>query len=211
MSASVGCPAKAHAHGAPLATAGETPMAARTWEGCTLPDEQAAPDDTRDPFEVEGDDRRLGLHAFEREQRRVRQPLGAGAENHGLRRDRLRPPPGGPATPACGAASSARLHATPLRRPRRSRQCRRHSRCRRACRAPARRRGSADRRGECPRCAASARRRPWDRRSCAPRGSEDRRRAPRYRRGFGRPPAPHRHAASRPPHGRSRPPPRPAA
>ena len=34
---------------APRASAGETPMAARTWEGCTLPDEQAAPDDTATP------------------------------------------------------------------------------------------------------------------------------------------------------------------
>jgi len=31
---------------APRVSGGETPMAARTWEGCTLPDEQAAPDDT---------------------------------------------------------------------------------------------------------------------------------------------------------------------
>ena len=38
---------------APRASSGETPMAASTCEGCTLPDEQAAPDDTRDPFEVE--------------------------------------------------------------------------------------------------------------------------------------------------------------
>src|SRR5580693_9621609 len=34
---------------APRVSAGETPMAARTWEGWTLPDEQAAPDDTAIP------------------------------------------------------------------------------------------------------------------------------------------------------------------
>src|SRR5580692_5583328 len=34
---------------APLLSVGETPMAARTWEGWTLPDEQAAPDDTAMP------------------------------------------------------------------------------------------------------------------------------------------------------------------
>src|SRR5579862_6673047 len=34
---------------APRRRAGETPMAARTWDGCTLPDEQAAPDDTATP------------------------------------------------------------------------------------------------------------------------------------------------------------------
>ena len=34
---------------APRASGGETPMAARTWEGCTLPDEQAAPDESATP------------------------------------------------------------------------------------------------------------------------------------------------------------------
>src|SRR5580658_10931168 len=34
---------------APRSSAGETPMAARTWEGWTLPDEQAAPEDTAIP------------------------------------------------------------------------------------------------------------------------------------------------------------------
>src|ERR1700683_1164284 len=34
---------------APRSSVGETPMAARTWEGWTLPDEQAAPDDTAIP------------------------------------------------------------------------------------------------------------------------------------------------------------------
>ena len=57
-------------------------MAASTCEGWTLPEEQAAPDDTRDSFEVEGDDGGLGLHAGEREQRRIGQPLGLRPENH---------------------------------------------------------------------------------------------------------------------------------
>src|SRR5271169_5758384 len=34
---------------APRVSAGETPMAASTWHGCTFPDEQAAPDDTATP------------------------------------------------------------------------------------------------------------------------------------------------------------------
>src|SRR6202044_2524347 len=34
---------------APRVREGETPRAARTWEGWTLPDEQAAPDDTAMP------------------------------------------------------------------------------------------------------------------------------------------------------------------
>src|ERR1700677_4168409 len=34
---------------APRVSDGETPMAARTWEGWTFPEEQAAPEDTANP------------------------------------------------------------------------------------------------------------------------------------------------------------------
>ena len=59
-------------------------MAARTWEGCTLPEEQAAPGRHRNPLEIEGDDRGFGLHALDGKKSRIRQPLGRRAENHDL-------------------------------------------------------------------------------------------------------------------------------
>src|SRR6266702_1038487 len=34
---------------APRSSGAETPIAARTWDGCTLPEEQAAPEDTATP------------------------------------------------------------------------------------------------------------------------------------------------------------------
>ena len=66
---------------APRASSGGTPMAASTWEGWTLPDEQAAPEDTAMPSRSKRDDGGLGLDAGDREQRRVGQPLGLRAEH----------------------------------------------------------------------------------------------------------------------------------
>ncbi len=105
----------------------------------------------RDALEIEGDHGGLGLHAFDRKKRRIRQPLGFGAENHRLGRDRAAVRlPAGRAAPAC-ARPPPQAHRALRLRPPRTPRCRRHSRCRPACRAPGRRRGSADRRNGCPR------------------------------------------------------------
>ena len=74
---------------APRVSAGETPMAARTWEGCTLPDEQAAPDDTAIPSRSKAITAVSAFMPSSGEQGGIGQPLGVCAENHRLRRDRL--------------------------------------------------------------------------------------------------------------------------
>ncbi len=130
----------------------------------------------RDPLEVERDQRHLGLDARDREQHRVRHPLGAGlpkitvsgemARRPACRRSRKSIDSGllAPEVARDGGRCGPESHDT-----------RQHSRCRREGRAPARHRGSSDARG----AAASLRRTraptPWGRRSCAPKGSEDRR------------------------------------
>ena len=87
---------------APRRSDGETPMAARTCEGCTLPDEQAAPDDTATPSRSKAI---MAVSAFTPRERTgsysaADRPL---PENDGLRRDRPQGlPPEGPAAPAWG-------------------------------------------------------------------------------------------------------------
>src|SRR5579864_3282934 len=71
---------------APRVSAGETPIAARTWDGCTLPDEQAAPDETAMPS------RSKAITAVSAFMPGAANSVVLGsrlAENHHLRRDRL--------------------------------------------------------------------------------------------------------------------------
>ncbi len=53
---------------APCASSGPTPMAASTWDGWTLPEEQAEPEETAIPSEIEADHRGFRPHAGNREQ-----------------------------------------------------------------------------------------------------------------------------------------------
>ena len=60
-------------------------MAASTCEGCTLPEEQAAPEDTATPSRSKAITAVSAFMPGMREQRRIRQPLRLGAENDGCR------------------------------------------------------------------------------------------------------------------------------
>ena len=119
-----------------------TPIAASTWDGPTLPDEQAAPALTATPARSSAMIWVSAGHTRHRDAGRVRQA------RHAAPNDDRRPAP-----PASAAASSRRAaratrrirpgRRAAARRQRRSRRCRRRSRCRRGGRAPGRRRGAA--------------------------------------------------------------------
>ena len=76
---------------APRASAGSTPMAARTCEGCTFPDEQAEPDDTATPARSKAITAVSARKPRMCESRGVRQPLGPLAENDDVGRGRAKP------------------------------------------------------------------------------------------------------------------------
>ena len=125
---------------APRASAGATPMAASTCEGATLPDEQAAPEDTATPSRSKAI---TAVSAF--------MPGTANSVVLGSRSD-LRPKHddlgrdrreararAGRAAPSSARASAGRPLKGAQQRRRRNRRFRPHSRCRRGRRAPARR------------------------------------------------------------------------
>ncbi len=94
---------------APRASAGATPIAASTCEACTVPDEQAAPDDTAIPLRSKAI---IAVSAFRPgtvRQRGIGQPRRVSAENDRLRRKRSEfRLPADRATPPCAPASAAR-------------------------------------------------------------------------------------------------------
>ena len=117
---------------APRSSARRNSHGGKDMGGLTLPDEQAAPDETATPSRSKAMTAVSAFMPSTANKRRIRQPLGVGAENHGARRDR--PQPGFErcrATPAC-ARPRRRTGRAPPRRQRRMRQCRRRFRCRRA-------------------------------------------------------------------------------
>ena len=88
-----------------LRSSGGTPIAASTWLGATLPDEQAEPEDTATPSRSRRDDQRFGRNPVDRDAKRLRQPRRA------ARRRRSAVP--GVADDACKPVAPAR----PDRRP----------------------------------------------------------------------------------------------
>ena len=159
---------------APRASAGSTPIAASTDDGCTLPEEQAAPDDTATPARSKAI---TAVSARSPEwlkdvvfgNRSAFSPKmmtsGVAARRPGF--DPLAQPQG---VGLFGSDMAGNVQPPP----RRNRQSRRHFRFRRADRVPGRRRRSAGR-TDADRPAGSARQSPSDHRSCAQTSSEDRR------------------------------------
>ena len=138
-------PAEADAQARSAPALRDTPIASSTCDGCTLPDEQAAPELTITPSRSSAMTRGLGGNAGQREVRRVWQARRV------LRRR----------STASGTIAAARLRSgradrrSPIavaRAPprRRSPRCRRRSPCRRDGRAPARRRATVRERRAVP-------------------------------------------------------------
>ena len=182
---------------APAASAGATPIAASTWLGPTLPDEQAEPDDTATPSRSS----RISSVAAAR-------PGTAKASVLGSRGAAAPNTTASGAAPATVASQASRKRRQPRRLvlqprreppapPRRSPPAQRRFRCRRDARAPARRRAAAASRSQ-PLAQRHAGARALGaaelvRRTAAAR----RRRAPPRPAAAARPPAPRRRRAAR--------------
>ena len=139
------CPTQARPGSLRDAISGATPIAASTCDDFTLPDEQAEPDETATPVEIESRSAAVcGRDARQREGARIRQARRACAEKIiGVRNSAAEAAAPERREGARAGPCPRRRAASAHRRRRRSRRSRRRSRCRPAGRAPARRRAAA--------------------------------------------------------------------